>query len=146
MKKVLLSILSITFCVMTFAQVTPPPSDKKVQVAILFDTSNSMDNLIGQAKARIWNIVNEISELRYEGALPTMEFSLYEYGNDGLSESSNYLRQVLDFTSDLDDLSQKMFALTTNGGSEYCGAVIQKALDELDWSNCLLYTSPSPRD
>ena len=135
MKKVLLSILSITFCVMTFAQVTPPPSDKKVQVAILFDTSNSMDNLIGQAKARIWNIVNEISELRYEGALPTMEFSLYEYGNDGLSESSNYLRQVLDFTSDLDDLSQKMFALTTNGGSEYCGAVIQKALDELDWSN-----------
>jgi len=135
MKNLILSSLSILFFTSTFAQIAPPPSDKKVQVAILFDTSNSMDNLIDQAKARIWSIVNEISELRYEGELPTMEFSLYEYGNDGLAEADNYLRQVLDFSTDLDDLSQKMFALTTNGGSEYCGAVIQKALDDLDWSN-----------
>lgn len=135
MKKIIFSTLSILFSSIAFGQVTPPPSDKKVQVAILFDTSNSMDNLIDQAKARIWSIVNEISELRYEGALPTMEFSLYEYGNDGLAAADNYLRQVLDFTTDLDDLSQKMFALKTNGGSEYCGAVIQKALDDLAWSN-----------
>ena len=134
MKQFILSTFSVLFSVIAFAQLAPPPSDKKVQVAILFDTSNSMDNLIDQAKARIWSIVNEISELRYEGELPTMEFSLYEYGNDGLLEIDNYLRQVLDFTSDLDDLSQKMFGLKTNGGSEYCGAVIQKALDELDWS------------
>ena len=134
MKKIILSSLSVLFSVIAFSQVIPPPSDKKVQVAILFDTSNSMDNLIDQAKARIWSIVNEISELRYEGELPTMEFSLYEYGNDGLLEKDDYLRQVLDFTSDLDDLSQKMFGLKTNGGSEYCGAVIQRALDELDWS------------
>lgn len=135
MKKIILSALSVLFSVIAFAQIIPPPSDKKVQVAILFDTSNSMDNLIDQAKARIWSIVNEISELRYEGELPTMEFSLYEYGNDGLLEKDDYLRRVLDFTSDLDDLSQKMFALKTNGGSEYCGAVIQKALDDLEWSN-----------
>ncbi len=134
MKKIILSLLGGVFAFYSFAQGTPP-SDKKVQVAILFDTSNSMDNLIDQAKSRIWNIVNEISELRFEGALPTMEFSLYEYGNDGLQEKDNYLRQVLDFTSDLDDLSQKMFALKTNGGSEYCGAVIQKALDELAWTD-----------
>jgi hypothetical protein len=135
MKRIILSALSALVLTSAFAQIAPPPSDKKVQVSILFDTSNSMDNLIDQAKARIWSIVNEISELRYEGELPTMEFSLYEYGNDGLSESDNYLRQVLDFTSDLDDLSQKMFGLTTNGGSEYCGAVIHKALKELNWSN-----------
>lgn len=135
MKRPILTALSIFLFAGAIAQVTPPPSDKKVQVAILFDTSNSMDNLIDQAKARIWSIVNEISELRYEGALPTMEFSLYEYGNDGLSKTDNYLRQVLDFSSDLDDLSQKMFALTTNGGSEYCGAVIHEAMDELNWSD-----------
>ena len=134
MKKIILSTLGVLFSVIAFGQLIPRPSDKKVQVAILFDTSNSMDNLIDQAKARIWSIVNEISELRYEGELPTMEFSLYEYGNDGLLEKDNYLRRVLNFTSDLDDLSQKMFALKTNGGSEYCGAVIQKALDDLKWS------------
>jgi len=38
---------------------TPPEIKKKVQVAILFDTSNSMDGLIDQAKSRIWSIVNE---------------------------------------------------------------------------------------
>jgi hypothetical protein len=135
MKKLILSALSIAFSIVAFAQITPPQTEKKVQVAILFDTSNSMDNLIDQAKARIWSIVNEISALRYEDALPTMEFSLYEYGNDGLSQADNYLRQVLGFTTDLDDLSQKMFALKTNGGSEYCGAVIQKALDDLAWTN-----------
>lgn len=135
MKKIILSTLSVLFSAIAFGQLAPPPSDKKVQVAILFDTSGSMDNLIDQAKARIWSIVNEISELRYEGELPTMEFSLYEYGNDGLAEKDNYLRQILNFTEDLDDLSQKMFALKTNGGSEYCGAVIQKALDDLKWSN-----------
>ncbi len=138
MKKSILSALSAACLTISFAQgppPTPPTTNKKVQVAILFDTSNSMDNLIDQAKARIWSIVNEISNLRYEGSTPTMQFALYEYGNDGLSEADNYLRQVLNFTSDLDDLSQKMFSLTTNGGSEYCGAVIQKALDELEWSN-----------
>ena len=138
MKKLILSAISAVCLTSSFAQGptnTPPQTNKKVQVAILFDTSNSMDNLIDQAKARIWSIVNEISNLRYEGSTPTMQFALYEYGNDGLSQANNYLRQVLNFTSDLDDLSQKMFSLTTNGGSEYCGAVIQKALDDLEWSN-----------
>lgn len=135
MKRTILSIAASVFATAAFAQITPPPSDKKVQVAILFDTSGSMDNLIDQAKSRIWNIVNEISELRFEGELPTMEFSLYEYGNDGLAAADNYLRQILNFTTDLDDLSQKLFALSTNGGSEYCGAVIQKALDDLAWTS-----------
>ncbi len=134
MKKIIISALSLAFVTSAIAQLAPPPTEKKVQVAILFDTSNSMDNLIDQAKARIWSIVNEISNLRYEGELPTMEFSLYEYGNDGLAATDNYLRQVLNFTTDLDNLSQKMFALKTNGGNEYCGAVIDKALTDLKWS------------
>ena len=115
-------------------QIAPPPKSKKVQVAILFDTSNSMDGLIDQAKSRIWNIVNEVSTLRYEGEVPTFEIALYEYGNDGLEEKDNYIRQVLEFTSDLDDVSQKLFGLTTNGGSEYCGAVIHESVVDLAWS------------
>ena len=31
-------------------------------------------------------------------------------------------------------VSKKLFGLRTNGGSEYCGAVIQDALMELSWS------------
>lgn len=106
---------------------------RKVQVAILFDTSGSMDGLIDQAKTRIWNIVNEVSTLQYEGQSPLIEFALYHYGNDGIS-NTNYVQQILPLSSDLDTLSQELFALTTNGGSEYCGAVIGSSISDLNWS------------
>ncbi|MFN3639898.1 MAG: hypothetical protein ACK4UK_03180, partial [Flavobacterium sp.] len=69
-------------------------SPGKIQVALLLDTSNSMDGLIDQAKSRLWNIVNTLTTLKYEGKTPDIEISLYEYGNSGLSSSSNYIRQV----------------------------------------------------
>ncbi len=118
----------------SFSQITPVPNGRRVQVAILFDTSNSMDGLIDQAKAKIWNIINEMSGLRYQGQVPTIEIALYDYGNSGLSESEHYVRQQLALTTDLDLISQKLFGLTTNGGNEYCGAVIQKSLQDLNWS------------
>jgi hypothetical protein len=36
-------------------------------------------------------------------------------------------------TRDLDQLSRDLFALKTNGGEEYCGAVVQRALGDLAW-------------
>jgi hypothetical protein len=33
----------------------------------------------------------------------------------------------------LDEISEKLFSLTTNGGEEYCGEVIQTSLKQLDW-------------
>ena len=32
-----------------------------IKVALLLDTSNSMDGLIDQAKAQLWDVVNELS-------------------------------------------------------------------------------------
>ena len=115
------------------AQINLPK--KKVQLVILFDTSNSMDGLIDQAKSRIWTIVNEASGLKYNGETPSLEIAMYDYGNDGLPASSNYIRQQTPFTTNLDVVSEKLFSLKTNGGSEYCGAVIQKSLNDLAWSN-----------
>jgi hypothetical protein len=37
-------------------------------------------------------------------------------------------------TGDLDVISEKLFSLSTNGGSEYCGHVINTSLKQLDWS------------
>ncbi len=109
-------------------------AQRKIQVAILFDTSNSMDGLIDQAKSRIWNIVNEVSSLRYNGTAPDIEFALYQYGNDGLEPSDHYIQQILNLTTDMDLLSEKLFGLRTNGGSEFCGAVIGRSLSDLNWS------------
>ncbi len=108
----------------------------KVQIALLLDTSNSMDGLIQQAKATLWNLVNEFSEVRCrESRSPQLEIALYEYGNDGLNAREGFIRQVLPFSSDLDEISQRLFSLTTNGGEEYCGQVLQTALRQLSWSN-----------
>jgi hypothetical protein len=105
----------------------------KIQVAILLDASNSMDGLINQAKARLWSIVNTLTTLKFNRETPTIEIALYMYGNDGLPASEGYIRQILPFTRDLDLISAKLFSITTNGGSEYCGTVIKHSLDHLDW-------------
>ncbi len=106
----------------------------KIQVAILLDTSSSMDGLIEQAKSRLWNIVNTLTTLKFNGRAPQIEIAIYEYGNNGI-RTDDYIRQVTPLTTDLDLISEKLFSLTTNGGSEYCGAVIDKAVKRLDWGS-----------
>ena len=115
--------------------VRPDPGDKPlVQVALLLDTSNSMDGLIQQAKSQLWRIVQELGSARRQGKAPRLEVALYEYGNTGLKSDEGWIRRVLPFTDDLDQLSEKLFALRTSGGDEFCGWVIRNAVDELDWS------------
>lgn len=115
---------------------TVPSNDNtRVQVALLLDTSNSMDGLIDQAKSRLWNIINTLTTLKYKGKAPIIEIALYEYGNDGLSSEANYIRRVTPLTTDLDLISEKLFALQTNGGNEYCGAVIGQAVKRLEWGS-----------
>lgn len=118
----------------TLTPVTSTVKDNKIQVALLLDTSNSMDGLIDQAKSRLWNIVNTLTTLKYNGKAPEIEIALYEYGNDGIRDE-NYIRQVTPLTQDLDLVSEKLFALRTNGGSEYCGAVIRDAAANLNWDS-----------
>ena len=105
-----------------------------IEVALLLDTSNSMDGLIEQAKSRLWNIVNTLTTLKYNGKTPTIKIALYEYGNNGLSQKDNWVRQAMPLTQDLDSISEKLFALRTNGGNEYVGAAITDASAQLKWS------------
>ncbi|MHB8897326.1 MAG: vWA domain-containing protein [Thermoguttaceae bacterium] len=138
------SLLSWMICVGTLAaaeesgqtkgkeKTTPVP---KAQLALLLDTSNSMDGLIDQAKTQLWAIVGEFTRLELGGKSPRLEVALYEYGNSGLPASKGFIRQVVPLTDDVDRISEALFALTTNGGDEYCGQVIQVATGELRWSS-----------
>ncbi len=118
--------------------VNPPPKDfgskPLVQVAVLLDTSNSMDGLINQARSQLWKIVSELVSAEKSGSKPLIEVALYEYGNSGLSREAGWIRQVLPFTPDMDAVSRELFALKTNGGDEYCGQAIKVAVDQLKWS------------
>ena len=112
-----------------------PDAAPKIQVAILLDTSNSMDGLIHQARTQLWKIVGEFTTIRLAGKTPKLEVALYEYGNDGLNPKEGFLRLVVPFTPNLDKVSEAMFALRTNGGLEYCGKVVDAATKQLLWSD-----------
>ena len=113
--------------------VKPAADQPVVQLAILLDTSNSMDGLIAQAKTQLWNIVNEFATAKQDGKAPRVQVALYQYGNNGLSEKKGWVQQVVPLTDDLDKLSEQLFALKTNGGEEYCGWVIKDAVRDLAW-------------
>ena len=110
-------------------------NSSKIQAAILLDVSNSMDGLIEQAKAQLWTMVNVMGKAKCNGETPQIEIALYEYGRDNNDLKKGYVKQIMPFTSDLDNLSQKLFQLTTNGGEEYCGQVIHTSLNELSWDS-----------
>lgn len=112
---------------------TKKPAQAKVQIAILLDTSSSMSGLIEQTKTQLWKIVNTFIDAKQNGQVPYVEVALYEYGKSSLSQEENWIRRIQPLTRDLDEISKQLFALKTNGGNEYCGAVIQRATEDLKW-------------
>jgi hypothetical protein len=131
MKRFTTLALALLLTVPTFAAIPKKPT---IQVAILLDTSGSMDGLIDQARKQLWRVVNELAVAKKDGHSPDLQVALYEYGNDGLSAENGYIRRILPLTTDLDRVSEELFALRTNGGSEYCGQVIGEATKGLNWS------------
>lgn len=132
LSKILILMLALN-SFFAFANEKHPKKKNTIKVALLLDTSNSMDGLINQAKTQLWEIVNELSYAKCEDENPDLEIALYEYGNSNLSSKEGYIRQVIGFNSDLDEISEKLFALKTNGGNEFCGEVIMTSLKELSW-------------
>lgn len=151
MKKLLLScsmLFSFAFMALSCTQAAPrniveekeiaapvkSANATKIQVAILLDVSGSMDGLIEQAKSRLWNIVNTLTTLKYRGESPQIEIALYAYGTGNRYEG-DYMYQITPLTTDLDLISEKLFALRTSGSEEYCGTAISRATKELEWGS-----------
>ena len=110
-----------------------PGNKPKIQAAILLDVSNSMDGLIDQAKAQLWNMVSVMGKAECNNQSPEIQIALYEYGRPTNDARQGYVKKINDFISDLDQLSQNLFSLKTNGGDEFCGHVIYSSLTEMDW-------------
>ena len=93
------------------------PAAPKIQVAILLDVSGSMDGLIEQAKAQLWNMVSTLGKAKCSSnTMPRIEIALYEYGRTTNDIKAGYVKKINGFISDLDSLSQNLFSLKTNGG------------------------------
>jgi hypothetical protein len=132
----LLAAATVNFASAKEPMVKPGQETKKplVQIAILLDTSGSMEGLIEQAKSQLWRIVNEFAKAKQDGVTPEVQVALYEYGKSSLAAASGWVRRIQPLTTDLDKISEELFALRTNGGDEYCGWVIKDAVNDLAWS------------
>lgn len=107
------------------------PTKRVVELVICLDTSGSMDGLINAARQKLWSIVNDLALAE---PTPTLRVALLTYGNDGHQSENGWVRVDTPFTEDLDKISQMLFALTTNGGTELVARVVQTATQELDWN------------
>jgi len=115
----------------TIVEPAPAPPEAvapRIQIAILLDNSGSMGGLIDQARTHLWSVVNQFAATRYQGRVPQLEVALYEYGYGKPVQLSG-------LTTDLDAISEKLFAIGINGGSEHCGQVIDAAVSGLAWSD-----------
>ena len=138
---VILILASLTIMSLSKPSVSPARNvarkniGPKIQAVILLDVSNSMDGLIEQAKAQLWNMVSVMGKAKCENDVsPQIEIALYEYGRSTNAVADGYVKQISGFTTDLDKLSLELFNLTTNGGDEYCGQVIYTSLNQLNWN------------
>jgi hypothetical protein len=66
----------------------------KIQVAILLDVSSSMNGLIEQAKAQLWNMVSVMGKAQCDGAPPQLEIALYEYGRTTNPIADGYVKRI----------------------------------------------------
>lgn len=105
-----------------------------VQIGVLLDTSGSMNGLLNQAREQIWKIVNEVANANKNDKDVAIQVGLFEYGKDSIAKYEGYLQMLSPLSSDLDNVSKELFALRTNGGSEYSGKVILEAVNRFAWS------------
>lgn len=106
--------------------------ERAIDIVICLDTSNSMDGLIGSAKQKIWDIVNELATAKPK---PHLRVAVYAYGSPTFGSNNGFVRKEVDLSDDLDKVFTQLTALRTNGGDEYCARVISAASNEQIWAD-----------
>ncbi|MBK8609364.1 MAG: hypothetical protein IPL84_05305 [Chitinophagaceae bacterium] len=76
------------------ASTARPAFAPKIQAAILLDVSGSMDGLIEQAKAQLWNMVSTMGRAKCDNEVsPQIEIALYEYGRTTNDVKAGYVKR-----------------------------------------------------
>ncbi len=111
---------------------SPPAERRPVDLVICLDTSGSMTDLIDSARAKLWDVVNELAQAK---PTPRLRLGLLTYGSPALSTADRgWVVLQTDLTADLDTVYAKMMAMSTAGGDEYVGWVLNDALTRMSWS------------
>ncbi len=109
-----------------------PPPGRPVDLVICLDTSGSMQGLIDTARAKLWDVVNELVSIEPNARL---RVGLLTYGSPHNStHSQGWIVRQSDLSSDLDSVYAHMMSMRTNGGDEFVGWVLSDAVHTLNWS------------
>jgi hypothetical protein len=109
----------------------PKAGARHVDLVIALDISGSMDGLIDSARQKLWDTVNLLATAKPQ---PTLRVGLITYGNDSYSPQSGWVKKDSDLTTDLDSIYAKLFALRTNGGTEYVARAVHDATFDMEWT------------
>lgn len=107
-------------------------SSRAIDLVICLDVSGSMNGLINAARQNLWSIVNDMATLQPQ---PELRVALLTYGSPAYGRDTGFVSIQTELSKDLDMVSQKLFALKTNGGEEYVARVVKRSLEELAWSS-----------
>jgi hypothetical protein len=110
-----------------------PDSRRPIDLVICLDTSGSMTQLIDSARAKLWDIVNELAKAQ---PTPELRVGLLTYGTpENSSAAAGWVVRQTDLTGDLDTVYSKMMGMRTSGGDEFVGWVLNDALKTMSWSS-----------
>ncbi len=126
------SVVATMLCLSERQATASEVSSPSIDVAILLDTSNSMDFALDAARLNFWQLVGDLTSAQ---PTPHLRVALLTYGNSSADYRSGWVRVESPLTENLDAVSQRLFELTaTVGAGEYVGRALQTALEQLDWS------------
>lgn len=109
-----------------------PRAWEVVDLAVVLDTSGSMEHLIKAARLKLWEIVHELTLFE---PTPTLRVALVSYGSRANGADSGWVRVETDFTEDLDLFSDRLFGVVQDqGGTEYVARAVRAAAEALSWT------------
>jgi hypothetical protein len=109
----------------------PPEKGKPIDLVICLDVSGSMNGLIESAKAKLWDIVNDLAKIK---PTPELRVGLYSYGGGNYDPKAGWVRKEVDLTGDLDEVYRKLSALRASGSVEYVARVTNDAIEQQKWA------------
>ncbi len=104
---------------------------RAVDLVICLDTSGTMDGLLDAARARVWDVVSELSRMK---PIPELRVGLLTFGAGAGGPDAGWMIRQTDLTDDLDTVYAKLMALTIGGSEEFVGRAINTALNEMSWA------------
>jgi len=112
------------------APATKPAARPQVEVAFVMDTTGSMSGLIAGAKAKIWQIANQVLTGKPR---PKVRIALVPYRDKG----DDYVTKVYDLSDNIDQVYQDLMTFQASGGGdgpENVNQALHDAVNKIKWS------------